>query len=346
MALHQGAQFLFEHGPHAAHLGEQVAAFQFGQHGEAGAAGEGIAAEGAGVVAGTEEVAVVFHGQGTDGDAAAQSLGQGEGVRFHPQLLVAPQLAAAAHADLHLVEDQQDVVGIAELAHPAEEGQLAGMHAPFALQGLKQHGGHPGTAGLALRQQTFKCGRVVVGEVAEALHHRLEALVVLGLAGGGDRGQGAAVEAGLGGEDQGPLLRADATHQLAMLAGQLDGRLIGLSAGIAEEHPVEAAAGRDRLRQLLLFRDPVQIGHVLQPAQLAVEGLAQTRVAVAQGAHGDAGHAVEVAAAVLIPHPHTLSSHQLHREAGIGVHHRVGGVRGWRDGSGGTRTHMPEGARF
>ena len=75
------------------------------------------------------------------------------------------------------------------------------MHAAFALNWFEQHGGHPRTLHFAGGEQSFKGGSVVVREVAEALHHRLKALVVLGLTRGRNRSQGAAVEAGLGGED-------------------------------------------------------------------------------------------------------------------------------------------------
>ena len=149
-------------------------------------------------------------------------------------------------------------------------------------------------------------------------------------------GEGAAVKAALCREDQGPL---DAAYRVAMLAGQLDGRFIGLGAGIAEEHPVGAAAGGDGRGQLFLFRDPVQVRDVLQPTQLPGQTLAQHPVTVAEGADGDAGHGIEIAAAIAGLDPHPLAADGLERKPPVGVHHR-------RHGSGGTRTHMPEGARF
>ena len=56
---------------------------------------------------------------------------------------------------------------------------------------------------------------------------------------------------------------------MAVLTGQLDGGLIGLSAGVAEENPIQAAAGGDRSGEFLLLWDSIQIGYVLQLAQLA-----------------------------------------------------------------------------
>ena len=355
MARRQRRQLLLQQLPHRRHMGRQVAAAELLGHGERGAAGQGIAAEGAGVLTGLEQIGRGLHAEGADRHATPEALGQGDGIGLHPELLIAPQAAGAADAHLHLIEDQQDVVLIAELAHAAEEGRIAGVHAALALQGLQQHRRHPRPLGLAVAQQHLEGGRVVVGEVAEALHHRLKALVVLRLAGGGDGRQGAAVEAGLGREDQWAALGAaiDAAHHVAVLAGQLDRRLIGLGAGIAEEDLVGAAVGGDPGRQLLLLRDPVEVGHVLQPPQLARQRPPHHRAAVAEGADGDAGHAIEIALALAVPQPDAAAAHQLDREAPVGVHHRRVGrclARRRRDrcchGSGGTRTHMPEGARF
>ena len=337
MPLHQGLKLLPQAGGHGLHVGEQVAPLDLLDHRESGPAGKGIAPEGAGVFASPEEVGGGLHRQRSDRDAAAEALGEGEGVRFDAEPLVAPPAPAAAHPHLHLIEDQQNGAFIAELAQPLEEGRIAGVHAAFALEGFEQHRRHPRALGFTLGQQGLEGGGVVVGEVAEALHHRLEVLVIFRLAGGAHSRQGAAVEAGFGGEDHGAL---DAAHHVPMLAGQLDCGLVGLGAGIAEEHPVGAAALADRPGQGLLLGDAVQVGHVLEGAQLVAEIAPQHPVAMAEGAHGDAGDAVEVATALVVPHPKPFPPHQGEGKARVGVHHRR------KDGSGGTRTHMPEGARF
>ncbi len=127
------------------------------------------------------------------------------------------------------------------------------------------------------------------------------------------------METGLGREDQRPL---DPAHLMAVLAGQLDGGLIGFGAGIAEEDAVGAAAPNDPAGQFLLLGDPVEVGDVLKPAQLFAQGPAHHSVAVAEGAGGDPGHAVEVATPVLVTDPHPPAFDELERQAGIGVHHR------------------------
>jgi hypothetical protein len=72
--------------------------------------------------------------------------------------------------------------------------------------------------------------------VDHAGEERLEALLVLGLPGGGDGGEGAAVEAGLEADElEAPVL----TARVLRLPCELEQRLVGLRAGVAEEGPVE-----------------------------------------------------------------------------------------------------------
>jgi len=212
------------------------------------------------MVAGAEMVDGLLDGKRPDRDATAKPLGQADRIGLHPKLLVTPEASAPAHADLHLIKDQQDVALIAELAHPPEEGRIAGVYPPFTLQGLEHHGSYPGATGFGFGKQSLKSLRVVVRKEAESFHHRLEALVVAGLTGGAHRRQCAAVEAGLGREDDRPL---NASHEMAMLAGQLDRRFVGLGSGITEKDAIGAAAAGDPGGEQFLFRDPVQVGDML-----------------------------------------------------------------------------------
>ena len=178
------------------HIAQQPPALNFMRHGQSSCAGKGVAAEGAGVITGLEHIRCGVHQQGTDGMAASQSLGQGEGVRFDAELLVAPEPTAAAHAHLHLIKDQQDVALAAVLAQALEEAGITGVNPPFTLQRFKQHGRHRRSVGFMAFEQRLEGMDVVVREVIEALNHRFEALVVARLAGGAHGCQGAAMEAG------------------------------------------------------------------------------------------------------------------------------------------------------
>src|SRR5690606_5971267 len=66
---------------------------------------------------------------GADGHARAQALGQGHDVRLDAGVLVGEPLAGAADATLHLVEHEQPVLLVAELAQALQEFLMAEIDA-------------------------------------------------------------------------------------------------------------------------------------------------------------------------------------------------------------------------
>src|SRR5260221_14751397 len=75
--------------------------------------------------------------------AAAETLGDGHQVRYHAFLLARMQRAGAPHAAHHLVEDEEDAVAVADLAH-APEIAGCGRHRPHggADHGLGDEADH------------------------------------------------------------------------------------------------------------------------------------------------------------------------------------------------------------
>src|SRR5439155_964624 len=110
---------------------------------------------------------------------------------------------------------------------------LAQPLARFALERLEQHGA--GLRGHGLLQ-LFDVAKI---EKAEPGRERAETLLVLGLPGGGERAQGAAVEGVVEAEDLDPLGR---TFHYMPVAGELDHRLVGLGPAVAEEGALERRA--------------------------------------------------------------------------------------------------------
>ena len=92
------------------------------EHRDAGGAGERVAAEGRAVRAGVEARGDrrSRRQHRADRHAAAEALGERHDVGHDAALLVGEQRAGAAHAGLHLVEDQQQPVSVAELAQLPE----------------------------------------------------------------------------------------------------------------------------------------------------------------------------------------------------------------------------------
>ena len=101
------------------------------EHAVGDGAGERIAAEGGAVRAGRHAGGGARGRQArADREAAAQALGQRHDVGRHPGPFVGEQPAGPAHAALHLVEDQQQVVLVAELPQLLEEARRRRVRMP------------------------------------------------------------------------------------------------------------------------------------------------------------------------------------------------------------------------
>ena len=226
-------------------------------------------------------------------------------------MLAGEHAAGAAHAALDFVGDEQDAVALADGSQFVEE--LGRRHdvAAFALDGLDEDGGDLFGREDRLEELVFEdldafdvagvrllavsaAVAVGVGDVGDAAGQRSEALFLDGLgAGERERAHGAAVEAAEEGDE---LVAA------GVIAGQLEGGLDGLGAGVAEVDAFGLAAGGEG-GELLGEVDHVLVievgaGHVDEAFGLPANGFDDARVAVAGGDDGDAGVEVEEAVAV------------------------------------------------
>ena len=91
---------------------------------------------------------------------------------------------------------------------------------------------------------------------------------------------------------------------------QLDGRLVGLGAAVAEEHPVGEGMVAEQLGQPGLGLDVIEVGDVDQGPHLLRHRLGHGRVAVAETVDGNAGDEVQILLAVRVPHPYPFPPHQ------------------------------------
>ena len=110
--------------------------------------------------------------------------------------LVGEQPAGPAHAGLHLVEDQQQVVLVAQPPQLLEEVALGRADAALALDRLDQDG-----RGLARRSPPRPAARSPSGTLIEAGQTGPETFEMLLLAAGRDGRHRAAVEGALEGDD-------------------------------------------------------------------------------------------------------------------------------------------------
>ena len=227
-------------------------------------------------------------------------------------MLEGEQPAGAADAGLDLVQHQQPVVGVAYLAQARQVVVVRDLHAAFAGDRFHQHGDHVGIVG---GNGAYRL-EIVVGRAHETLYQWLEAGLHLAVAGGGEGGQGPAVKAAFHDHDGRALDVAGAAVQ----AGQLDGRLVGLGARVAEEGPVHAGQGGQARGQRLLLGDVIPVGDVDQRAGLFAHRLGHGGMGMTQAADGHAGQGVEVLAAFAVPQPGALAAHEGHGQGRVVAH--------------------------
>ena len=241
--------------------------------------------------------------------AAAQRLRHRHDIGRDARPLMREQLARPPHARLHLVEDQQQPVFVADLAQRPQFRRLDDPHAAFALDGLDQDAGRLRPDRLAHRLE------VAERDLIEAIDLGAEAIEIFLLSACGDRRQRAAVESPFK-RDQ-PVFLGLAARRV-VLARHLDRALDRLGAGIREEDRVGECQLDQSLRQLLLFRHAVEIGGVPQLVRLRRQRLDQHRMRMTQGVNRDAGAQVQVAPPLRVHDMGSLSPLEGNGRTGIG----------------------------
>ena len=287
------------------------------QDGAGHVGGQRAAGEGGGVIAGVDHVGhLLVHADGADGQAARQRLGQGHDVGGNlvaHNRLVAPQRARAAHAALHLVEDQHGVVLVGQFPQALEELGRGHVDAALALDRLHDDGAH------ALVHEFAGTVQVVVEGEADAGHQRLEGILVLGPRRGRQTAEQAPVKAVGEGQDVVLLL---VVLVVGVAPGELEGAFVGIRAGQAVVDLVGKAVFAQLLRQPGMGRRVVQIAHVVDPALHHLhDGGLHVRIAVAEGVDGDAGDTVQVALAVGVGQRGALAGGEDHGRAAIDAQH-------------------------
>ena len=235
-----------------------------------------------------------------------------------PSCSYANQRPVRPRPGLHLVEDQQHVVLVAELAQP---GQIAvGRHddAGLALDRLDQHGRGVG------RDRALDRGEVAERHRLEARRERAEAVAIVGLGRERRHRGGAAVEVAVSDDDLG-LVLGDALDAIAPAARRLDGGLDRLGAGVHRHHGIEpgepADLGEERPEPVAV------IGARRHRQAVRLRGQrrenARMRVAEADGRIG--AHHVDVAPAGGVPQIGVLAARQHDRQRRV-VRRRIPGL--------------------
>ena len=257
-----------------------------------------------------------------DGDSSAQSFGQGDDVGddARGQQVVGHPGAGASHSGLDLIDDEQRAGGLGQLAGRLQVsgGQLT--HPGLALNGFDDECRH-------IRPQRGAQGLDVAGgDELDSSGQRLEGLAVGGLVGQGQRAHGPAVEGVLEGQDAG-------APAPAVAAGDLEGGLIGLGAGVGQEDAgvVSGTVGEGEPDELLGEADlgggGEEVRHVPQLGELLGDGPDDRGVRMAQAVDGDACQQVDVLLTVGVPDVGVPPPDQDPARGAEGVHDGVGVAR-------------------
>ena len=225
------------------------------------------------------------------------------------------EAAGAADARLHLVEDEQQAVFVAEPAQLLHEVLRHGAKPPLALHGLDEDRRR-------LLGDRVPDGRnVAEGQLQEARGLGAEALDVFLLPAGRDGGDGAAVESALEGED---VVLAGVTLGKVVAPGRLDRAFQRLGARIGEEHLVGEGRLRQPAAEAFLAGDLVEVRQVPDLLGLVLQRGDEMGMGVAQRIDGDAGGEIEISLAILGDEPHALPAREPERCTHIGFIERRG----------------------
>ena len=279
-------------------------------YGERRCARDGISAEGRAVAAGGEarrDVGARDHR--SDRKPAAERLGQRYDIGLDPHVLKGKEAAGAAHPGLHFVEDEQNPLAIAEVADALEVIGLRNDHPALALDRLDHH-----RDGL-IAKRTIQRGQVVEWREPEAGHERLKALVVFLLAGCAQRRQRAAVKRTECGHDLEPA----AAVLVAPSARELDRRLVGLGAGIAEER---AAVAEPVCKPLGQSRHRLGVEHVRDVSELLglfLDRAHDAGMTMPEARHGKSAEEIQVAISIRVVQVRAVAANECERQASVDI---------------------------
>ena len=253
--------------------------------------------------------------KGPDWHTASQPLGKGNHIRLDAIVFIGKELAASAHAALDFIKNQHRIVLIAQLAHLLHILSIRYMDTALPLNRLQHY------SGSLVAHQLFQCLNIIVRHIVKAFRQRSEALMILRLAGSGQGSDGTAVEAVNGRNNLG-LVRG---NSMGILSCYLDGTLICLRPGVAEENLAQAAELYQLFRSLCLYLGIIQVGAVNHLPCLLCNCLYQLRMIMPQHVYGNASQKVNILFALGIIYINTIPvvQHNLvtgeHRQIIMGI---------------------------
>ncbi|MPN04036.1 hypothetical protein SDC9_151272 [bioreactor metagenome] len=227
-----------------------------------------------------------------EGKPRRDALCERDRVRLDAVLLEAEERARSADAGLHLVDEQQNIAGLAEARNLLHKRLIERQHAAFALDELHQHraDGAAHTAGLY-------AGDVVRLRVDKPFRKREKEIVKHILPRRGEGGNRPPVEGVVQRHDR---VSACAVFVKGIFPREFDRALVRLRAGVAEKHALHAGALDERLGDGSRGFGVEKVRDVRELFCLRRDGSQPAFVAAAEGANADSACKIEIRLAVKI----------------------------------------------
>jgi len=266
---------------------------------------DGVAAEGAAMGSGDHEVGEIgFSEHDADGETAADGFAEGHDVGCDDpptapgEVLVSEPFSGSAAAGPDLVEDECEAELVAEVADAL--GVVGGVEvdAAFALDGFDDDRGGFGI------DSGGKFVEVAGVNLNEAGREGIKADFDLGIAGGGEHGEGSAMEALVEGDD----LVAARGGVFVAEACEFAGGFVGFEAAVAEEGFAGEGEAVHAFGDFDLGFGVIGVSDMPEFMCLGIGGVDEGGVAVAENGGAEACEEVDVASAVGVEEERTFAA--------------------------------------
>ena len=162
-----------------------------------------------------------------DRNTAAERLRAGHDIRLYAVLLVSPHSPGASHAALDLIQNQQDILLITDLADSLKELRSCRIDTSLSLNCLKED-----RAGRIINKVKDTL-QIIEFRKYDSAHKRLERILIVGVSCDGQSADGAAVEGALHRDDL--MVVLSILHPCIFSCG-LDCALDSFRAAVGEEN--------------------------------------------------------------------------------------------------------------
>ena len=217
--------------------------------------------------------------------------------------LMCEPLSCAPNACLHLIDDEQPLIGIAQRANLAQNACGQTRYATLALHHFEHHRDH-----IQIRLQSMNRTHIVEWHAYKTCDQWVKTFLHLGIACRGERRQRA------------PMKRLahhnDFAVGFALLmpiqTRQLNRALIRLRTAVGEKHLIHARKSRQLICEFDLLRHLVQITHMNQLTHLLAQSRDQARMVVPQSIDRNPRERVKILLAVGVREPNALPMRKRH----------------------------------